>query len=179
MTKYRTTREVEARQWDGTFEGINDLCRWVNDAVVEATGVIDEPLLSYVTNSTGGVWDVFLETQTGALSIFPDCWIVKQGEGDYTARTAEQFEASYEVVEEGLEDGDTSTRFEYRVRGERSEGVNAGMEWGNHESDWKPHLPRRYDVEILARRRNRDVMVERRAVIVGEPTVVAFEDLAP
>lgn len=97
MTTYRTTREVEARQWDGTLDGINALCRWVNDADPDATA--DEPLLSYVSDSTGGVWDVFLETEVGALSISAGCWIVRQGEGDYTARTDEQFEASYEVVE--------------------------------------------------------------------------------
>ena len=92
MAKYRKKPVViEARQFDGTEQSANQLCRWAN-------GNRAEPWIDYVTRD-GRVEDLLVHTMEGEMTVSVGDWVIRGVKGEFYPCKPDIFEATYEPVE--------------------------------------------------------------------------------
>lgn len=86
---------IQAMQWDGSRESIEELCKWVNKDAIET-----DPFLSYIFINDEDVKDVRIWTLEGDLEVSKDDWIIKGvNKGEFYPCKPDIFEATYEKVE--------------------------------------------------------------------------------
>ena len=85
--------EVEARQFDGTVDGAEAICRWANDNVdAHEDG---EPWVDY-TYVNGTVIDLLVHTLEGSMEAKPGDWIIRGVKGEFYPVRADIFAETYE-----------------------------------------------------------------------------------
>lgn len=80
---------IEAMQWDGSLESLEEICRWAND------GNADEPWITYIVVS-GQIQDVLIDTLEGHMYVSIDDWIIRGVQGEVYPCKPDIFKASYE-----------------------------------------------------------------------------------
>lgn len=83
---------IEAVQWDGSRDSIEQIALWVNKDTIET-----DPCLSYVFTNETDVEDVIIWTLEGDLNVSPDDWIIKGVKNEFYPCKPDIFEATYEV----------------------------------------------------------------------------------
>ena len=95
MAKFRKRPVViEARQFDGSPESANDICRWANNNQPE----MDDPNIDYVLRKNE-VSDMQCATLEGFMHVSVGDWIIQGVNGEFYPCKPDIFEQTYDPVD--------------------------------------------------------------------------------